>query len=140
MVLDQRGEEMLPLRIAVRLELVDELCPPIQVEGDELFQLIEPLFPHEIRPFLDVGDGSAAPMQHCLSTGFELIQPRLQLVLEQVWKYLIDRLSVVEPHRFLRGFLLLLVNVALEVSHDLVWVDASNRCPSKKAVPRRVVP
>lgn len=34
----------------------------------------------------------------------------------------IDRLSVLEPHRFLRGFPVFLVNVALEVSHDLVWV------------------
>ena len=56
MVLDQRGEEMLPLRISVRIELVDERRPPIQVEADKLFQLIEPLFPQDIRPVPDVAE------------------------------------------------------------------------------------
>ena len=41
-VLDPRVEEVLPLRISIRIELLDELGPPIQVEDDELFQLIEP--------------------------------------------------------------------------------------------------
>lgn len=47
---------MLPLRISVRIELVDERRPPIQVEADKLFQLIEPLFPQDIRPVPDVAE------------------------------------------------------------------------------------
>lgn len=66
---------MLPLQISVRIKLIDELGPPLQVESDALFQLIESLFSQEIRPFLDVGDVSSALMEHRLPTGFELVQP-----------------------------------------------------------------